>query len=179
VNFKQGTTIVGVVAIAGTCAFGVVAAADRSGRAGRADRAPTAAQIEFARGASDLMTNTVVAALLQEINETTPANVAQGNLSIGLIFNDRNRDMRLVGTLQPMSANDLPADDFERRALAAAMTGAPLTSVERVAGDWYYRRSIPLTNFQAQCAMCHASYAGLPATAPVGALVLRVPIAAE
>jgi len=174
VNHTQWTTtIVGVTALAGTCALGLVAAADRPGRA------PTAAQIEFARGASDLMTSTVVAALLQEINETTPANVAQGNLSIGLIFSDRNRDMRLVGTLQPLSANDLPADDFERRALAAAMTGAPLTSVERVAGDWYYRRSIPLTNFQPQCAMCHANFAGLPATAPVGALMLRVPIATD
>lgn len=172
-KYRKIATIVGVAAVAGTCALGVVAQADRP------ERSPTAAQIEFARGASDLMTNTVVAALLQEINETTPANVAQGNLSIGLIFNDLNRDMRIVGTLQPLSANDLPADDFEHRALAAAMTGAPLTAVERVVGDWYYRRSIPLSNFQPQCAMCHANFTGLPATTPVGALLLRVPIATD
>jgi hypothetical protein len=171
VKYQKLTMIVVATAVAGTCAFGVVAEADRP------DRSPTAAQIEFARGASDLMTNTVVAALVQEINETTPANVAQGNLSIGLIFNDRNRDMRLVGTLQPLSANDRPADDFETRALAAAMTGAPLTAVERIGGDWYYRRSVPLTNFKPQCAMCHGNFASLPATAPVGALMLRLPIA--
>jgi hypothetical protein len=168
---KRIATIVGAAAVA--CALGVAAEASRE------DYAPTTAQIEFARGTSDLMTNTVVAALLQEINETTPANVAQGNLSIGLIFSDRNQDMRLVGTLQPLSANDLPYDDFERSALAAAMTGAPLTSVEKVSGDWYYRRSIPLSNFQPQCAMCHSNFSGLPSTAPVGALMLRVPIAAR
>jgi hypothetical protein len=59
------------------------------------------------------------------------------------------------------------------------MTGAPLTAVERVAGDWYYRRSIPLSNFQPQCAMCHENFTGLSATAPVGALLLRIPIATD
>jgi hypothetical protein len=163
----------GAAAVAGTCAFALVA------QAGDDKHQPPAAKIEFARGTSDLMTSTIVAALVQEINETTPANVPQGNLSIGLIFNDKNRDMRLVGTLQPLSANDLPADDFEKRALAAAMKGNPLTAVEKIGGDWYYRRSNPLTNFKPQCAMCHASYAGLAATAPVGALMLRIPIAAK
>jgi hypothetical protein len=161
---------VGVAAIAGICAIGVVAEASQS------DKPPSAAEVEFARQTSDLMTNTLVAALVQEINETTPANVAQGSLSISLIFNDRNRDMRLVGTLDPLNPTDYPADDFERNALASAMSGAPLTSVERVNGDWYYRRSVPLSNFQPQCAMCHANFAGLAATAPVGALMLRVPI---
>jgi hypothetical protein len=169
VKHKRLTTMVGVAAVGGTCAIGVVAEAHRH-------EPPTTAQVEFAREASDLMTNTVVAALLQEINETTPANAAQGSLSIGLVFNDRNRDMRLVGTLQPLSANDLPADEFERDALADALTGAPRTSVEQIGGAWYYRRSIPLSNFQSQCAMCHASYAGLASTAWVGALMLRVPI---
>src|SRR3954468_16539610 len=124
--------------MAGVCAIGVAAEAHH------ADHSPADAAVETARETSDLMTNTVVAALLQEIGETTPANAARGSLSIGLVFNDHNRDMRLVGTLQPLSHNDSPADDFERSALAAAMTGAPLTSVERVGGDWYYRRSIPL-----------------------------------
>jgi hypothetical protein len=167
---KRLTRIVEVAFVVGMCVFGVGAEADRS------DCTPTAAEIEFARETSDLMASTVVAALIQEINETTPANATKGNLSIGLIFNDLNRDMRLVGTLQPLSYNDYPVDDFERAALAAAMTGAPFTSVERIDGDWYYRRSAPLTNFQPQCAMCHANLIGLPSTAPVGALMLRVPI---
>lgn len=161
---------IGIVAMASICALGVGAEAHRS------DHAPTEAEVEVARQTSDLMTNTLVAALLQEINETTPANVAHGNLSISLIFNDYNRDMRLVGTMQPSSVNDYPADDFERGALSAALTGAPSTSVERVGGDWYYRRSIPLSNFQPQCAMCHANFSGLPSTTYVGALMLRVPI---
>jgi hypothetical protein len=164
------TKVVGVVAVAGTCAFGVVAEAHRN------HGSPTAAEIEFARQTSDLMTNTVVAALLQEINETTPANVAQGNLSIGLVFNDHNKDMRLVGRLQPLRHNDYPEDDFEHRALNSAMTGVAVAEVDRDEGRWYYRRSIPLSNFQAQCAMCHSNFVGLPSTAWVGALMLRIPI---
>lgn len=157
--------------VGGTCAVGAIAEAHR-----KDCDSPTEAEIEFARGTSDLMTNTVVAALLQEINETTPANVPQGNLSIGLIFNDHNRDMRLVGKLQPLSRNDYPADQFERRALDSAMTGVPTTSVERVDGRWYYRRAIPLSNFQPQCAMCHDNFNGLSSSAWVGALMLRVPV---
>jgi hypothetical protein len=173
VTYNPSKMSLAALIAAGTCAVGLIA------EAGHGNRPPSASEIEFARQTSDLMTNTVVAALLQEINETTPANVAQGNLSISLIFNDRNRDMRLVGTLQPLSHNDRPADDFEQRALAAAMTGAPLTSVERLSGDWYYRRSVPLSNFQPQCAMCHANFVGLPSTAWVGALMLRIPIDAD
>ena len=169
-TYKRFAKLAGAVVVAGTCALGVAAEARQR------DHSPTATEIEFARGASDLMTSTVVAALLQEINETTPANVPQGNLSISLIFNDLNRDMRLVGTLQPLSQNDLPADDFERAAPGAALAGTPYTAVERVSGDWYYRRSIPLSNFQSQCAMCHPSFSGLPSTTYVGALMLRVPI---
>lgn len=160
----------GVAVVAGTWAIGLVAEA-RPG-----PRRPTAEQIDFARQTSDLMTSTVVAALLQEVNETTPANVAHGSLSIGLIFNNLNRDMRLVGTLQPLDPDGHPADEFEHRALASAMAGDPLAEVERVAGRWYYRRSVPLTNSHTQCGMCHPSFSGLPATDSVGALMLRVPI---
>ena len=169
-TYQRFAIITGAVAVAGACALGVVAEANQR------DRSPTAAEVELARGTSDLMTNTVVAALLQEINETTPANVAQGNLSISLIFNDHNRDMRLVGTRGPLSQNDLPADDFERTALAAALKGTAHTAVERIGGQWYYRRSNPLSNFRPQCAMCHANFSGLPSTENVGALMLRVPI---
>ncbi|MBX3161437.1 MAG: hypothetical protein KF773_36085 [Deltaproteobacteria bacterium] len=122
------------------------------------------------------MTNTVVAALVQEIGETTPSNVAQGNQSISLIFNDRNHDMRLVGRLSPLRHNDYPEDRFERDALDDAMSGTPRTSVERVNGQWTYRRSIPLSNFAPQCKMCHSNFAALSSSAWVGALMLRIPI---
>ena len=169
---KRLATIVGAVGIVGaTCAVGAIAEAHRNNH-----DSPTADEIEIARGTSDLMTNTVIAALLQEISETTPQNAAQGSRSIGLVFNDHNRDMRLVGKLQPLSHNDYPSDSFERRALDSAMSGVPTTSVERDEGRWYYRRSIPLSNFQPQCAMCHDNFKGLATTDWVGALMLRVPI---
>ncbi len=139
------------------------------------DHAPTQAEIDTAAATSDLMTNTVIAAILQEINETTPQNAAEGQVSIGLVFNDRNRDMRLVGQLQPLSANDYPLDQFERDALAAAMTGQPMTAVQKVEGTYYYRRSIPLSNFAPQCQMCHSNFSSLSSSDWVGALMLRIP----
>ena len=54
-----------------------------------------------------------------------------------------------------------------------------LPEVDRDRGRWYFRRSIPLSNFQPQCALCHPNFGGLPSTAWVGALMLRVPIASD
>ncbi|WP_228014545.1 hypothetical protein [Fortiea sp. LEGE XX443] len=103
-------------------------------------------------------------------------NVEQGKHSISLIFNDRNRDMRLVGTLDPLQESDRPSDSFERQANALAMVGQTYTSVQRVDNQWYYRRSIPLSNFRAECALCHVNFPAGPTADWVGALMLRVPI---
>jgi len=140
------------------------------------DFAPTTAQITFAQETSDLMRNTVVAALIQEIEETTPANVEQGKHSISLIFDDQNINMRLVGTIGPLRNNDRPRDSFERQANSLALMGQESTSVQRVDDKWYYRRSIPLSNFKPQCALCHTNYPPGPTSDLVGALMLRIPI---
>lgn len=140
---------------------------------------PTPEAIAFAERTSDLMTNTTVAALLQEIGETTPANVPEGSLSIGLIFDDLNHNLRLVGDIDPLSYNDYPEDAFEDAALTDALAGQPRTAVERINWKWYYRRSIPLSNFAPQCAMCHDAFQGMDASEYVGALMLRVPIPAN
>jgi hypothetical protein len=149
---------------------------ESASRASERHEGPPEDAIEFSRRTSDLMASTVFAALIQEIDETTPDNAGEGSLSIGLIFNDANRDMRLVGTIDPLRSDDRPRGAFEHGALARAMTGLETTAVQRVSGRWYYRRSLPLSNFREQCAMCHAAFEGLPATAWVGALMLRVPI---
>ncbi|MEA5626537.1 hypothetical protein [Nostoc sp. UHCC 0251] len=137
---------------------------------------PTTGQTAFAQQTSDLMLNTLFAALTQEFNETTPDNVEQGKHSISLIFNDKNKDMRLVGTFGPLREKDRPSDNFERQANALALVGQTYTSVQRVDNQWYYRRSIPLSNFRAECALCHANYPAGPSSDWVGALMLRVPI---
>ncbi len=138
---------------------------------------PSQQQIGFAERTGELMFQTLLAALLQEFRETTDANVAEGSHSISLIFNDRNRDMRLVGTREPLRENDRPKDDFERRANNLALTaGQPLTGVEKMDDKWFYRRSIPLSNFSPACAKCHINYRPFASTEQVGALVLRVPI---
>ena len=56
------------------------------------------------------------------------------------------------------------------------MTGQAYTDVQRVDDRWYYRRSIPLSNFRAECALCHANFQPGPTPDFVGALLLRVPI---
>jgi hypothetical protein len=141
-----------------------------------AESPPDPQQVQFSTQTSDLMLATLFAALLQEFAETTPANVEQGKKSISLIFNDANQDMRLVGVLQPLRANDVPQDSFEKTALDRAMTGENYTDVQKVDGKWFYRRSVALSNFHVACAMCHANFGPVNSTQWVGALMLRVPV---
>ncbi len=140
------------------------------------DYPPPTQKVAIAQQTSDLMFNTLFAALTQEFDETTAENVEQGKQSISLIFNDQNKDMRLVGTVSPLRENDRPSDNFERQANALAMAGQAYTSVQRVDNQWYYRRSIPLSNFRAECALCHINFKPGPTPDQVGALMLRVPI---
>jgi hypothetical protein len=142
----------------------------------RADSPPDPQQVQFAQRTSDLMLATLFAALSQEFAETTPANVEEGKKSISLVFNDRNEDMRLVGVLQPLRANDVPQDSFETRALALAMQGQNFADVQKVEGKWFYRRSTALSNFHPACAMCHLNFGPVNTTQWVGALMLRVPV---
>lgn len=145
-------------------------------RAGPAQR-PSDEAIAFAQRTSDLLLATLLAALTQEFDETTPQNVEEGKVSIGLVFSDSHTNFRLVGTNGPLSENGRPQDNFERRALRQALDGGQAyTDVQRVDGAWFYRRSIPLSVFRKECALCHTNYTGLGAKDWVGALMLKVPI---
>jgi hypothetical protein len=162
--------VVGLVVWLAASAFAV------SGSAQGNNQPPSDASIAFATRTADLLTNTLFAALLQEFAETTAANVEEGKQSIGLVFSDEHTNFRLVGTESPLSDNDFPADSFEEAALARALTGNGSTSVERVKGKWFYRRSIALSNFHASCSLCHTNFGPLNAAQWVGALMLKVPI---
>ncbi|HEY7184664.1 MAG TPA: hypothetical protein VIC84_24710 [Blastocatellia bacterium] len=155
---------------------------------GTADDSPSNEEIAFAQRASDLMLNELLAALFKEFDETTPDNVGEGKRAISLIFNDSNRDMRLIGIFPPLQGgfNDLPGDLFEQRSLGMALKGQPNTSVERVGGRWYYRRSVALSNtFHQACVLCHTNFTPQffqqtnNSGQWVGALTLRVPIKNE
>ena len=138
--------------------------------------APSAAAVAFANHVSDAMIDRLVAMLFREFEVTTPANAHIGTAAIGLIFNDRNDDMRLVGTVDPLSENNHPADSFETAALEQAMTGGNYALVERVRGKWYSRKSIALsTDFSTACVHCHANFEDLQ-NPWVGALMVRSPI---
>ncbi len=140
------------------------------------NKPPSDEAIAFANRTSDHLANMLVAALVKEIGGTTPENFKEGDLSIGLLFSDSQTNFRLVGTLDPISENDRPQDSFEKTALAKALAGQPYTDVQRVRGKWFYRRSIPLSNFAPQCKICHPNFASLSSDTNVGALMLKVPI---
>ena len=172
-KLKRIIALVILLAVAGITGFG------------RPDNSPSNDEVAFAQRTSDLMLNELVAALFKEFDETTPQNVEEGKQAISLIFNNANRDMRLIGTFDPLLGgdNDLPADSFEQVSLGLALQGQANTAVEQVNGQWYYRRSVALSNmFHQSCALCHTNFTDKffrKTHNPgqwVGALMLRVPI---
>jgi hypothetical protein len=177
---RKHPVFVGVVVTLCIAALGlaVIASADD-------DERPSNRQIAFAQQVSDLMVNELVAALFKEFDETTPQNVEHGKQAISLIFNDVNRDMRLIGTFGPLlgGSNDRPSDRFERTALQSALAGDAITAVQKVNDTWVYRRSVPLSNtLHPNCVLCHTTFTPeffARTNNPdqmVGALVLSVPI---
>ena len=145
-----------------------------------ANQRPSQAKIDFAKGTAQLLQNEIIAALLQEFNETTTANAAQGKIAISLIFDNANPAIRLIGNLAPLDRGNLPRDSFERTALnnAVKLNGTPFEAVEQSQdgnNDWFYRRSIPLSNFHPACVICHTNFGPQNPNEWVGALTLRVP----
>jgi len=148
---------------------------------GRVDHFPSYEERAAAEKTGLLLHNELFAALITEFNETTVDNVEEGKHAISLIFNNSNRDIRLIGVRGPLLGgfNNLPSDSFERKSLALALQGGqPNTAFERVDGRWYYRRSDPLSNtFHPNCVLCHQNFANLNNNGQwVGALIMRVPI---
>jgi len=169
----------------GAIALAILLAAAGLTGFGYSNDSPSSESIAFAQRTSDLMLNELLAALFKEFDETTPSNVEEGKQAISLIFNDSNRDMRLIGVFPPLQGgfNDLPSDLFEQKSLALALKGQANTSVERVGNRWYYRRSIALSNtFHQSCVLCHTNFTPQffqqtnNSGQWVGALTLRVPI---
>lgn len=173
INVKRVVVLVLLLTFVGIVGFGYT------------DNPPSNEEKEFARKTGDLLHNELIAALFQEFNETTPENVEHGKQAISLIFNNANRDIRLIGTFPPLQGgnNNLPSDSFELRSMVRALQGNETTSFERIGDKWYYRRSIPLSNtFHASCSLCHANFTNQFFTQTnnpgqwVGALTMRVPI---
>ena len=174
-------------ALFGVLIAGVLAAVGLTGVAyAHDDDPPSGAQVAFAKDVSALLGNEVVSALFTEFNETTPQNVQHGKQAISLIFNDANRDIRLIGTFGPLQggSNNRPNDRFETTALRRALDGGEaIASVQKIDDTWYYRRSVPLSNkLHQNCVLCHTNFTpeffnrtNNP-DQMVGALVLGVPI---
>jgi hypothetical protein len=174
---KRAVALIILIAVAGIVAFGRVN-----------NDPPTDAEKEVAVDTANLLQAEVFAALLKEFGETTPENVEQGKQAISLVFHDANRDIRLIGSFNPLLGgnNNLPSDEFEQQSLALALQGTDNFTVERHGNRWYYRRSIALSNaIHTSCAMCHTNFTPQffeQTHNPdqwVGALTLRVPIKQE
>ena len=180
------------------CAIAVTVIAAGLGLARFARAADKPPDPTFAQQVMGLMTNEIVAALFQEFHETDNSTAKAGKQAISTIFNDLNRDMRLVGTIHPLLGgdNDLPSDTFETNALNDALINNQVDTAEEKIGDtWYWRLSIPLNpgvlsagccsdpnnppagGAQAAtnvCLFCHTNFND--PTKNVGALMLRVAI---
>jgi hypothetical protein len=137
---------------------------------------PAAEDVAFASDVADAMIDRIVALLFREFAVTTPQNAAVGTEAISNVFFDANYTMRLVGDVEPLQDNNLPRDDFERDALAAAKLGQNFSRTERVKGRWWVRKSIAVsTEFSTSCVHCHANFATV--TNPwVGALMVRAEV---
>jgi len=137
---------------------------------------PSAESVAFANDVADAMIDRIVALLFREFAVTTPANAAVGSEAISNVFFDANYTMRLVGDVEPLQDTNLPQDDFERVALAAAKQGLNFQRTERVNGDWWVRKSIAVsTGFSPSCVHCHANFEGLE-NPWVGALMVRAQV---
>jgi hypothetical protein len=60
-------------------------------------RPPSDEAVAFAQRTSDLLLATLFAALTQEFDETTPANVEEGSRSISLVFSDSHSNFGWSG----------------------------------------------------------------------------------
>jgi hypothetical protein len=177
---RKRPLVLGILFAGGLAALGLARVASAHD-----DDKPSAGQVAFAEDVSNLLVNEVVAALFKEFDETTPQNVEHGKQAISLIFNDKNRDIRLIGSFGPLQggANNRPDDRFETTALRRALDGDAYAAVQKINDTWYYRRSVPLSNkLHQNCVLCHTNFTpeffnrtGNP-DEMVGALVLGVPI---
>ncbi len=140
------------------------------------DPPPTPEEEAFAVQTTDKLQDQVLALLLKEFENTTEENFEAGNKAISLAFNDFHRYFRLVGELEPIGETSEPQDVFETDALAGALSGLGVESLEVCNGKYYFRRSLALQNNDASCAICHQNYASPPDDAYVGALMFRVPV---
>ena len=134
---------------------------------------PNPAGEEFANAVADAMIDRLVALLFREFAVTTADNAAVGSAAISNIFFDANYTMRLVGDVGPLQATNLPQDDFEMDALAAAKQGLNYERTEKIGGTWWVRKSLAVaTTFSPSCVHCHPNFVGLQ-NPWVGALMVR------
>jgi hypothetical protein len=148
----------------------------------------TDASVKYAKATTEILQSRLIAALGQEFGSTTRETAANATDAISLIFNDKNHNMRLVGTVGPLRENDYPEDQFEQKAVAKVLNeqipfttsiANPIDAIDGAPGQWYYRRAIAVDNktLGTSCVLCHANYAFLPANKQtVGVLALKVPI---
>ena len=120
---------------------------------------PSTEQIAFAQRTSDLLLATLFAALTQEFDETTVRQCGGGQ-AVHLAGVQRPEQRYAAGrhlrarsrrTTAPATPSSVPRSGLR-------WTGQPPTAVQRVDDQWFYRRSIPLSNFRVECALCHTNF---------------------
>ena len=141
-------------------------------------RPPSDEAIAFAQRTSDLLLATLFAALTQEFDETTTENVEEGEgCRLGWCSVTRTPTSgSSASSARCARTTGRKTSSSGARSGRRWRNGELVEEVQRVDGDWFYRRSIPLSVFRAECVLCHTNFSGLGATDFVGALMLKVPI---
>ena len=120
------------------------------------------------------MLATLFAALTQEFDENRWKR-GKGKQSISLVFNNRNEDMRLVGTLEPLQPATAPRRLRAYGAQACA-DGAGAHG-RRARGRSVVLPALdPSQQLQGGGSYCHTNLPAGPTPDPVARVMLRVPI---
>ncbi|RPI76204.1 MAG: DUF3365 domain-containing protein, partial [Planctomycetaceae bacterium] len=78
---------------------------------------------------------------------------------------------------EPLVADNAPADDFEKSAVAALLKGEPgYEQVVTKEGKRWLRSATPVPVVLKKCAMCHPNYEDVPEGQAIGAMTYTLEV---
>ena len=175
-RFHVGRAPLGTLLLAaGTCLLGPVTVAsdgqEKDAALGRARR-----EIKML---DDIYKSGIVTITQHYVNDqqTIPAGTAFKKLFEAVEKKGWHRVRLVDATGEPYSDENVPEDDFEKKAIQELVAGKPyVDTVEVREGVRHLRAVTAIPVVFDKCIMCHDNYAGVPAGKAIGALSYTVPI---
>jgi hypothetical protein len=132
--------------------------------------------LEVAEDATDTLLSSLLAAVLDVTDATTPENVVPNSLAISLLLPECQKGYRLLdGTGEPLDPRNVPNGDLERDALEDALAG----ETTQIVAQGKLLTVVPLPFADENCALCHTNYLDFEPGEIVGAVSLQVPLLGE